>query len=368
MKELSGRLVIYMIGAACIFVILFGIRASASIINPILLAAVITITVLPIPGRLTQRGLPGWLALVLTILMVVLVLALVIMTAFFSITGLADQLPEYLAGDPQQSSGTDPTADLSAAISAMGASLHASQIAQNMVASVLNLLVQFGWALVIFFFMISAAISLPTPSRIGLDPDTPTIGRITRLTGDVRKYLGVLTGINFMVGVGDTILLLILGVDYAVLWGLLAWFMGYIPSIGFIIALIPPVVLAYLQYGLQTALVVLIGYILINGGVQNLIQPKIMGNRLSISPVVVFIGLFVWGYLLGGIGAILAVPLTMLILIIMENFEGTRTIAILMRYTGEDKKEEREEAEEHVKGLLKKLRGYSHIDQASVEE
>jgi AI-2 transport protein TqsA len=77
-----------------------------------------------------------------------------------------------------------------------------------------------------------------------------------------------------------------------VLWGLLAWFMGYIHSIGFIIALIPPVVMAYLQNGLQSALVVLVGYILINGGGQNLIQPKLMGSRLSISPVVVFIGLF----------------------------------------------------------------------------
>ena len=78
-------------------------------------------------------------------------------------------------------------------------------------------------------------------------------------------------------GPGDTILLLFLGVDYAVLWGLLAWFMGYIPSIGFIIALIPPVILAYAQYGLRTAVVVFIGYVVINGGVQNFIQPKVMG-------------------------------------------------------------------------------------------
>ncbi len=82
--------------------------------------------------------------------------------------------------------------------------------------------------------------------------------------------------------------------------GPMGWFMGYIPSIGFMIALIPPVLMAYAQYGLQTALIVLVGYILINGGVQNFIQPKLMGRRLSILPVVVFIGLFVWGYLLGG--------------------------------------------------------------------
>jgi predicted PurR-regulated permease PerM len=132
--------------------------------------------------------------------------------------------------------------------------------------------------------------------------------------------------------------------------------MGYIPSIGFIIALIPPVLMAYAQYGLQTALIVLAGYIVINGGVQNFIQPKIMGQGLKISPVVVFVGLFVWGFLLGGIGAILAVPLTLLVLMIMENFEGTRTIAVLMRYTGEEKKDERKKAAESVKDMWDKTR------------
>jgi predicted PurR-regulated permease PerM len=167
----------------------------------------------------------------------------------------------------------------------------------------------------------------------------------------------VLTEINLLVGLGNTAFLLILGVDYALLWGLLAWFMGYIPSIGFIIALIPPVLMAYAQYGLDTALIVLIGYILINGGVQNFYQPKVMGDRLKISPVVVFIGLFVWGYLFGGIGALLAVPQTMLVLILMENFEGTRSLAILMRYTGETKAGERQEALGHVKGLWGKVKG-----------
>jgi predicted PurR-regulated permease PerM len=140
---------------------------------------------------------------------------------------------------------------------------------------------------------------------------------------------------------------------------MLAWFMGYIPNVGFMIALIPPVLLAYAQYGLQKALVVLIGYILINGGVQNFYQPKVMGDRLKISPVVVFVSLFIWGYLLGGIGAILAVPLTLLLLITMEYFEGTRPLAILMRYTGsleQGQEGERQEALQSVKGLWGKVK------------
>jgi predicted PurR-regulated permease PerM len=240
-------------------------------------------------------------------------------------------------------------------------------LAQGAITAVLNVLATFGLALVIFFFMISAALALPTPSRMGLDPGSSVIGRISELTEDVRKYITVLTGINFLVGLGDTIFLMIMGVPYAVLWGLLAWFMGYIPSIGFMIALIPPVLMAYAIYGLQSAVIVAVGFILINGGIQNFIQPKIMGQKLSVSPLVVFIGLFIWGYLLGGVGAILAVPMTMLVIIIMENFEGTRPIAILMRYTGEDKKEEREEAAKHVQGLWGKLKGTIKSDQSSEE-
>ena len=358
MNNLSSRLVVYLVGGAAIFVILFGIRGSASIINPILLAAVITITVLPIPSRLTKRGMPGWLSLVVSILLVVLLLGLVIATVFFSITKLSTELPTYMASASQQATedlSTTGDAETSATVEQVTISL--GPIAEGLLADAIDLLVQFGLALAIFFFMISAALALPTPSRIGLDPSNPTIGRITALTEDVRKYMTVLTGVNFLVGLGDTIFLLFMGVDYALLWGLLAWFMGYIPSIGFIIALIPPVLMAYAQYGLQTALVVLVAYILINGGIQNFYQPKVMGNRLKISPVVVFVGLFVWGFLLGGIGAILAVPLTLLVLIIMENFEGTRPIAVLFRYTGEENKEERKEAARNVKDMWGSMKG-----------
>jgi AI-2 transport protein TqsA len=357
MNNVSSRLLMYLVGAASIFVILFGIRGSASIINPILLAAVITITVLPVPSRLTRRGLPGWLALVLSILMVVVLLGLVIVTVFFSVTKLTTTLPTYVASASQEASsdlsatqGSTTSIQIDQVITSVGS------IAVGLLANVADLLVQFGLALAIFFFMISAAMALPAPSRLGLDPSMPVISRVTALTEDVRKYMTVLTLVNFLVGLGNTIFLLFLGVDYALLWGLLAWFMGYIPSIGFIIALIPPVLLAYAQYGLQTALIVLVGYILINGGVQNFYQPKVMGDRLKISPVVVFVGLFVWGYLLGGIGAILAVPMTLLVLIIMENFEGTRPLAVLMRYTGEDKRGERQAAAEQVKGIWKKTR------------
>jgi AI-2 transport protein TqsA len=96
--------------------------------------------------------------------------------------------------------------------------------------------------------------------------------------------------------------------------------------------------------------------VLINGGVQNFIQPKMMGQGLRINPLVVFVGLFVWGFLLGGIGAILATPLTVLVLTLMENFDATRFVAVLLRYTGKGEEEEQEQAMEKAKGLWSKAK------------
>lgn len=358
MKKLSNHLPIYLVSLAAIFIILFGIRATAPIINPILLATMITIMALPIPAQLTQRGLPGWLSMVLTILAVVVIMGLVIVLVFFMVTKLAVELPAFMA-DAMASAGQELPSEVTGSQEATSTAeypLQLGPIAQSAIATTVDLLVQFGMALFIFFFMISAALSLPGAERLGLDPRAPAVGRIGALTEDIRHYMTILTGINFLVGLGDTVFLMILGVDYARLWGLLAWIMGYIPSIGFILALIPPLLIAYAQYGLDTALVVLVGYVLINGGVQNFIQPKMMGQGLKINPLVVFVGLFVWTFLLGGIGAILSVPLTLLVLTLMENFQGTHMAAVLMRYTGDEKKEERKQAAEQAKGLWEKAR------------
>lgn len=370
LEKPTYRLILYILGIAGIFVILFGIRGIASVLNPILLALVITITVLPIPSRLTRRGLPGWLALTLTILVVALILGLVILTVFFSVTRLSTELAIYLNSAAQQA--TNDLANSSAGENSAGTVsqifIQMGVVGQQLILITLNILVQFGIALAIFFFMISAAIAMRGVDRLGLNPDAPIISRISSLTEDVRHYMTILTGVNFLVGLGNTLLLFFLGVDYAVLWGILGWFMGYIPSIGFWIALIPPVILAYAQYGLQTALIVFAGYIVINGGVQNFVQPKIMGEGLRISPVVVFVSVFVWGFLLGGIGAILAVPMTLLVLVIMDNFDSTRPIVRLMRFTGKEDKEEGREIPQEVKGLWDRLKNVTGIEKKDQKE
>ena len=357
MNNPSGKLVVYLVGIAAVVVIMFGVQALSAVLNPVLLSIVITITVLPLPGYLVRKGWKRGPAMIATIMLVVMTLLLVIATIFFSVTKLSTELPALLAESSQQTSGIESYFNLaSSSIDIPEASSQLGPLAAGLVAATLKVVGQFGLALVIFFFMIAAAMSLDKKSRSDLDPNAPVVSRIGQLTGGVQHYMTILTGINFLVALGNTAFLYIMGVDYALLWGLLSWFMGYIPTIGFWIALIPPVLMAYAQYGLRTAVIVFVGFVVINSGIELLVKPRVAGKGLKISPLVIFVGLFFWGFLLGGIGAILSVPLTLLVITIMEQFPATRPISTLLRYTGEEKKEERKEAMLQVKDLWAKTR------------
>lgn len=321
-----------LIGSACLFIIMFGIKASAVIINPILLAVIITIAVLPLPIKLRQRGMPGWLALLLTILIVVGVMLAVILLFVGGLYRLTLTLPRY--ADEIAARSSELTAWLETTATVEPITLNPEQIngfTTAVVGAISNTIIQVGMTILIFIFMISASITRSKQSNTQLAAAEPAINRLNDFTRDVRQYLTVTTVINMLVGLGDTIFLIIMGVDFAVLWGVLAWLLGYIPTIGFWLALIPPTILAWAEHGPTTALIVFLGFVLINGSVQNFVQPKMMGDNLNISPVIVFLSLFIWGWLLGGIGAILAVPLTLLILALLESFDTTRGVMLLIR-------------------------------------
>ncbi len=355
MSRQNPRLAVALVAIASVFIIMFGIRASAVILNPILLAMVITITALPLPNKLAQRGLPGWLSLVLTVLAVVGVLVLVIALVFVGVTKLSVDLAAYADEIAIQAEETATWIESSS----LGSTLNIGAPNSSVINSAASALL--GWigsslttifmTLLIFIFMIAAAVSLPSSTRKSMQTSYPVIERVSGLTEDVRRYVSIMTLINFLVGLGDAILLWILGVNYAILWGILAWLLGYIPTIGFWFALIPPTILAWVELGPTTALIVFVGYVVINGTVQNFVQPKMMGDRLNISPVVVFVSLFVWGWLLGGIGAILAVPLTLLIFAFLDGFEGTRWVVELLRLSPDRKGAEQVEARERLGNL-----------------
>ncbi len=317
-------------------VLIWGVQNLAGIINPILLALVITIAMLPVPRWLIKRGLPSWLALLLTILLVVgaiLVLAWLVLVSIGSlnldITAL-NPFAETAEAEPQSAQ-----AIASEFANELIRRFNITQFANlfgGIIVSAGGAVATMGLTFFVFFFMLYTALSIPNISKLGLNTDSPIVNDLLSLTDDVRRYVVVMTGLNFLVGLANTILLYFLGIPFAILWGLLAWFLGYIPAVGFWLALIPPVIIAYSEFGLATAGIVFLGYVLINGTVANLVQPRVMGTSLRISPLIVFISVFVWASLLGTIGAILAIPLTMLIISILGSFEQTEWIASLMRY------------------------------------
>lgn len=368
MVEQSKPLLFFLVGLASVFIIISGIRGLAFILNPILLSLVITITVLPLPAWFAKRGMPGWLSLVMTFLVVLGMLGLVLALVFFGIAQLGDVVPTLQAttitepatiieGTPDELIGIQ-VSYIQTILEEFVTSQRITSMVSWLVGALFIGLSQAFLVMLIFAFMLSSALAMPSSARLGLRTDHPLLLQVANLTADVRRYITLTTALNFLTGLGNTILLLFLGIGPALLWGILSGFMGYIPAVGFWVAMIPPLVLGFIQGGPTQALMVLVGYALINGTVENLVKPRILGQQLKISPAVVVIALFVWGWLLGAVGAILSTPLTLLILSILEGFDSTRWITILLRTagTGEsaDESKERAAAVGRMRGLWDK--------------
>jgi predicted PurR-regulated permease PerM len=363
MVEQSKPFIYLLVGLASVFIIISGIQDLAFILNPILLSVVITIALIPVPGWFARRGMPAWLSLVLTFVLVLGFIGLVLLLVFFGLAQLTEVLPSLQAGVTAEEELLDYVPrtlfgyrleEVRDVMTSLLTSERLTSGATRFLSVLFTTVSQAFLVMLIFAFMLSAALSLPSSARLGLQTDHPLIKQAAALTEDVRRYVTLTTSLNLLAGIGNTILLLAIGVGPAVLWGLLSWFMGYIPAVGFWIAMLPPLALAFVEHGFSGALVVFVGYTLINGTVENIIKPRRMGRGLKISPVVVVISLFIWGWLLGVVGAILSTPLTLLILSVLELFEGTRWVAVLLRTTGtgeEAEVSERQAAVGRVKGL-----------------
>ena len=143
------------------------------------------------------------------------------------------------------------------------------------------------------------------------------------------KYIGLRAFINVIVGGAVVVLMLVLGIDFALLWGVLTFFLGFIPYLGIFISTALPTVLAFVEYGLDRAIAVIIGVTIINVSTENIIAPKIIGQGLKISPLVVFLAFFFWSAVLGPVGMFLSMPLTILIIFVLQSYEETRWLADL---------------------------------------
>jgi predicted PurR-regulated permease PerM len=172
--------------------------------------------------------------------------------------------------------------------------------------------------------------------RSSADSDHPQIARLTVFGRNVVRQLGLRAIVNLVTGTGVTVLLLVLRVDFPLMWGILAFFLSFIPWIGLPLAVAPAVVLALAEHGVTSAVLVIVGVIVINILAENALSPMLMGRGLSLSPTVLFIGFIFWAWLLGGPGALLAAPLTIFLVLMLATFPETRWLASVMGTSAPD--------------------------------
>ncbi len=204
------------------------------------------------------------------------------------------------------------------------------QIVANTLNEVSGLFANGFLILLMIIFMLLEVSSLPVKLKKMFNDPESSIKRVNSISENINKYIAIKTAISIGTGLFVTIFLLIIGVDYPVLWGVLAFALNFIPTIGSIIALIPVLLLTIVQLGFGDALIVLIGYVVINTIMGNILEPRLMGKGLGLSTLVVFISLIFWGWVLGPVGMLLSVPLTITIKIILDSSEETRWFAILL--------------------------------------
>ncbi|MES9879347.1 MAG: AI-2E family transporter, partial [Sedimenticola sp.] len=183
--------------------------------------------------------------------------------------------------------------------------------------------------LTVIFILLEAS-SFPAKLKKILGNPEESLGHFDHFIENIKRYMAIKTATSLLTGAAVTLWLTGVGVDYPILWGVLAFFLNYVPNIGSIIAAVPALLLAVVQLGLGATAWTAVGFLLINSVVGNVIEPRYMGKGLGLSSLVVFISLVFWGWVLGSVGMFLSVPLTMTIKIALDSNEGTRWIAVLL--------------------------------------
>jgi AI-2 transport protein TqsA len=308
-----------LIGTAAFVIIAAGIREAAEVLNSILLAMLLTVTVVPAFDALRRRGVPKGLAVVLTSLLLAGGLVALLGVLGFSGTRLIQVLPHY------EERALSLRKELEGLLQAWGIQperiLSLDLVDPNrllgLAAGFLSGLGQvLGQALllilIVAFFLAERGIR---------DQTFHPGGTTARVARDVRQYLVItaLTGLGFSVVV--YILMLVVGTDLALVWAVLAFIMNFVPNVGIILSVIPPVILTLLELSWQRAVLVLAGFLVLNFVVDNLVKPRFMQSGLDVPPIVGLLSLVVWAYLLGPIGTLLALPLTIAVRRVLEDAE-----------------------------------------------
>ncbi len=321
---------------ASVVVILAGVKAASAILVPFLLSIFIAMACSPIITWAKKYKLPRALAVILVILLIVIFGLILAGLVGQSMNEFSQNMPKYRAQLIQEFAwviGQLDNFNISLNKDQLMSYLDpgaAMNMATNLLSSLGGVLTNFLLILLIVVFMLFEAESVPKKIHIALDDPSMKIKQIDKFLVSVKNYLVIKTLVSLGTGLVIGLWLYVLGLDHFLLWAVLAFLLNYIPNIGSIIAAIPAVLLAFVQLGPTTAGLTALGFVVTNTVMGNVVEPRYMGRGLGLSTLVVFLSLIFWGWLLGTVGMLLSVPLTMIVKIALESSDDTRWMALLL--------------------------------------
>lgn len=337
MDDLSNNKGSAVVTAAAVIVVIYGMQMAKDLLVPFLIAAFLAlITVRPMMW-LQQKRVPSFLGALIIVSAIMLLMAFVGTILGGSIAEFTAALPGYQARldviveglfdfVTQHLKGGESTDSLGEMID--------PGWAMGLAATILNSLkdVLTSTFLIIFtmIFMLLEVSSVGTKVEAAFGRSAESLERPRAFLQNLGRYLGIKTVVSIATGICAGTLTWALGLDFPLLWAMLAFLLNYVPTIGSIIAAVPAVLLALVQLGPGAAGATAIGFAAINVAFGNIIEPRLMGYGVGISPLVVFVGLLFWGWVFGPVGMLLSVPLTMILKLVLESDESTRWIAILI--------------------------------------
>lgn len=303
---------------AGLIIVCAGLKVTASIVAPVFLVITLVITVAPLRGFLVRKKFPSWAASVVSLLAIYALLIVILGSVVFAIVRLVAKLPDYANAFSKIFASLAATADKLGYGADQIRKLASSFQLSSLTAPARSLLSALtgGASLLVLIVTVVIFLAFDASSmadRIAVIRETrPHIAEgLLNFASRVRKYWIVTTVFGLIVALLDVVSLLIIGVPLALTWGVLAFVTNYIPNIGFVLGVIPPALIALLDGGVGSAIVVIVVYTLVNVIVQTIIQPRFTGDAVGISATVAFVSLIFWAFLLGGLGALLAIPATL---------------------------------------------------------
>lgn len=335
-KDVSNVNKIPIVVIAASFVILIaGIMQAVSIVNPILMALFISIVCAQPISWLQKKKVPQTLAVFIVLFLIVAVFIGFSELIGASLSSFSENVTVYEDNLRTMSKTVVEFTNsfgLNISFNKISNMFDVSKV-MNVTAGLLSQLGSFmGNALTIFFlalFLLFELDTLEIKSKV-VFKESKTSKYIFSIFQSIRHYLSIKTVTSLLTGAFVWLSLEIIGLDYAIIWGLIAFLLNYIPNIGSIVAAIPAVLFALIQLGFGGVLWTSIVFVAVNMIIGNIVEPKMMGKGLGLSTYVVFVSLIIWGFILGTVGMFLSVPLTMAIKIMLEQNKRTEWIAILL--------------------------------------